>query len=69
MKRERGPELEAMRILHRQKAEAPTGCEATGTSAHADATRPEPLLLLVLSHLGVPQEEVEAAWLGFQEPA
>lgn len=69
VKRELGPELEAMRILHGEKAEAQARAKAAGTPPPADANRTERLLLLVLSHLGVPQEDVHAAWLGSQDPA
>ncbi len=36
----------------------------TATSVPADATRTERLLVLLLQHLGVPQERVDAAWWG-----
>ena len=44
--------------LNRRSAENPDA------AVRSDATRTERLLLLVLSHLGVPPEVVEAAWTG-----
>lgn len=68
VKRELGSALRMMQILYRETTGPPTGAEAAGSSAVADASRTERLLLLLLRHLGVPQEDVEAAWLGSQEP-
>lgn len=63
VKRELGPELKAMQILQQEQAEdAPP-------DTHADANRTERLLLLVLRHLDVPADEVEAAWRGPNEQA
>ena len=62
VKRELGPELKAMQILQQEQAE-----DAPDT--HADASRTERLLLLVLRHLDVPPDEVEAAWQGPNEQA
>jgi hypothetical protein len=60
-------ELEATPIQRQESAEGAPEAEATGMGAPADASRTERLLLLVLRHLGVPQEEVEATWLGLAE--
>ncbi|MCX5969770.1 MAG: hypothetical protein NTV57_19480 [Cyanobacteria bacterium] len=57
-------ELAATPIQHQEPAEGAPEAEATGIGTPADASRTERLLLLVLRHLGVPQEEVEATWLG-----
>lgn len=62
VKRELGPELKAMQILQQEQAE-----DAPDT--HTDASRTERLLLLVLRHLDVPPDEVEAAWRGPNEQA
>ena len=63
VKRELGSELKAMQILQQEQAEdAPP-------DTHADANRIERLLLLVLRHLDVPPDEVEAAWRGPNEQA
>ncbi|MCS5693970.1 hypothetical protein NZK33_18585 [Cyanobium sp. FGCU-6] len=45
-------------------AELEPAAEPKGMGAPPDASRSERLLWLVLRYLGVPQEEVEAAWLG-----
>lgn len=51
-----------------EDGEPPAGtresAQAPATPDRSDATRTERLLLLLLSHLGVPQELVEAAWTG-----
>lgn len=58
---------EATPIQRQESAQGAPEAEATGMGAPADASRSERLLLLVLRHLGVPQEEVEAAWIGLAE--
>ncbi len=60
-------ELAATPIQHQEPAAGAPEAEATGIGTPADASRTERLLLLVLRHLGVPQEEVEATWLGLAE--
>lgn len=60
-------QLAATPIQHQEPAAGAPEAEATGIGTPADASRTERLLLLVLRHLGVPQEEVEATWLGLAE--
>ena len=61
-------ELEATPIQRQEPAQGAPEAEAIVImGAPADASRTERLLLLVLRHLGVPQEEVEATWLGLAE--
>ena len=60
-------ELEATPIQRQESAEGAPEAEAIGMGTPVDASRTERLLLLVLRHLGVPQEEVEATWLGLAE--
>ena len=60
-------ELAATPIQHQEPAAGAPEAEDTGIGTPADASRTERLLLLVLRHLGVPQEEVEANWLGLAE--
>jgi hypothetical protein len=60
-------ELEATPIQRQESAEVAPEAEATGMGTPVDASRTERLLLLVLRQLGVPQEEVEATWLGLAE--
>jgi hypothetical protein len=60
-------ELEATPIQRQESAEGAPEAEATGLGTPVEASRTERLLLLVLRHLGVPQEEVEATWLGLAE--
>ena len=67
VKRELGPELQAMQILQEEQAEDSPGIHADGSGVPADANRMERLLLLALRHLGVPPDAVEAAWRGGNE--
>ena len=60
-------ELEATPIQRQESAEGAPEAEATGLGTPVEASRTERLLLLLLRHLGVPQEEVEATWLGLAE--
>ncbi len=46
----------------------PKGTQTSDDGERADATRTERLLLLLLSHLEVPNERVEAAWAGQPPP-
>lgn len=69
VKQELGSELQAMQMLQREPTNhsPETHLDAVGTPA--DANRMERLLLLVLRHLDVPLDEVEAAWRGPHEQA
>jgi hypothetical protein len=62
VKQELGPEIKAMQILQQD-------AQPDGSETPADASRTERLLLLVLRHLDVPPDEVEAAWRGPGKPA
>ena len=63
LKQKLGPEIEAMRLL-REEPSVDTPREKAGVSQtpSAQASRVERLLLFLLSHLGVPPEQVEVAW-------
>jgi hypothetical protein len=69
MKWELGPELKAMQILQQEQTETAPGSHFDGSSLPADASRSERLLLLVLRHLDVAADEVDAAWRGPHEQA
>jgi hypothetical protein len=69
VKQELGPELKAMQILQQEQTETAPGSHFDGSSPQADASRTERLLLLVLRHLDVAADEVEAAWRGPNEQA
>ena len=56
--------LDAPEIRREESAEGAPEAQAAGLAAPVEASRTERLLWLVLRHLGVPQEEVEATWLG-----
>jgi hypothetical protein len=63
LKQELGPEIEAMRLLRQDPAVGtPKEEEEANPTPPADASRIERLLLLLLRHLDVPPEQVEAAW-------
>ena len=69
-----GREIEIMRLLHKdaliEASPAESSVDAAGPQADqsvrsawaADATRTERLLLLLLQHLNVPLEKIEAIW-------
>lgn len=61
----RHAELLAFVKQHLEPAPAPTGItDATDATDALDASRSERLLLLLLDHLGVAPEAVQAAWRG-----
>ena len=69
VKQELGPELKTMQILQQEQTETAPGSHFDGSSPPADASRTEHLLLLVLRHLDIAADEVEAAWRGPHEQA
>lgn len=66
LKEKLGPEMEAMRLLRTEASVTPPMEEEVeaGLPSPKEASRVERLLLLLLSHLGVPPEQVDTAWRG-----